>query len=163
MTFYPELKVQALSKNEVSKLKPQDRTLLIAIQDGEKAYLPFKERTNYITRKRYTDILFCYFNDVQSDTIAGNPSFPFTFNKNDAHQIINFLNHHFKNPETFNRIIVHCQAGVSRSQAVALFIAKYYYKDQNLYHQLFNQTSKIRGGNQYVYNILKQEYKKYNH
>ena len=152
--FYPDLKVQALSKREASKLKPHDRALLISIQDGDKAHLPFKERTNHITRSRYIDTLFCYFDDINPDTFDGKPSFPFAFTKNDAKQIINFLNHHFKNTENFDRIIIHCQAGISRSQAIALFIAKYYYKDLNLYHTLLNQKGKIRGGNPYVYNIL---------
>ena len=152
--FYPDLKVQALSKREASKLKPHDRALLISIQDGDKAHLPFKERTNHITRSRYIDTLFCYFDDINPDAFDGKPSFPFAFTQNDAKQIINFLNHHFKNPENFDRIIIHCQAGISRSQAIALFVAKYFYKDSNLYHTLLNQKGKIRGGNQYIYNIL---------
>ncbi len=61
-----------------------------------------------------------------------------------------------------HRIIIHCQAGISRSQTVALFIAKYYYKDSKLYHILLNQKGKIRGGNPYVYNILQKEMNKCN-
>ena len=101
------------------------------------------------------------FDDINPDAFDGKPSFPFAFTQNDAKQIINFLNHHFKNPENFDRIIIHCQAGISRSQAIALFIAKYFYKDSNLYHTLLNQKGKIRGGNQYIYNILQREINKY--
>ena len=122
MTFNPTLKVQALSKREASKLTPPDRALLISIQDGEKSHLPFKQRTNHITRDKYVATLFTYFDDVQEELN------PFAFGVNDARQIINFLNRHFQKPGNFDRIIVHCQAGVSRSQAVALFITKYYYR-----------------------------------
>jgi len=153
MPFIPELKVQALSKREASQLVPSDRTLLISIQDGDKACLPFKQRTNHITRDRYVATLFCYFDDIQT---ANGLNYPFAINTNDAKQIINFLNHHFDKPESFDRVIIHCQAGVSRSQAVALFVAKHYYKDEALYTQLLNQEGKVHGGNHYVYNLLEE-------
>ena len=153
MPFIPELKVQAISKKETSQLIPSDRALLISIQDGHKAYLPFKQRTNHITRDRYVATLFCYFDDVQP---ANGLNYPFAINANDAKQIINFLNHHFNKHESFDRVIIHCQAGVSRSQAVALFVAKHYYKDQSLYDQLLNQEGKVHGGNHYIYNLLEE-------
>ena len=62
----------------------------------------------------------------------------------------------FNKPESFDRVIIHCQAGVSRSQAVALFVAKQYYKDEALYSQLLNQKGKVHGGNHYVYNLLER-------
>ena len=153
MPFIPEFKVQAISKREASQLTPSDRALLISIQDGDKAYLPFKQRTNHITRDRYVVTLFCYFDDVQP---ANGLNDPFAINTNDAKQIINFLNYHFDKPESFDRVIIHCQAGVSRSQAVALFVAKHYYKDEVLYNQLLNQEGKVHGGNHYVYNLLEE-------
>ena len=91
--------------------------------------------------------------------IDGQPVFPFAFSATDAGMIINFLDKHFKHM-LFDNILVHCEAGVSRSQALALFIAKYYYKDENLYHTLLHDTTKIFGGNQYVYNTLKVQYQK---
>lgn len=54
----------------------------------------------------------------------------------------------------FADIIVHCQAGVSRSHAVALFIAKYFAKDDAEYRRLLNQENKVYGGNHYAYNKL---------
>ena len=156
MSFIPELKVQALSKREASKLKPHDRALLISIQDGDKAHLTFKERTNHITRSRYVNTLFCYFDDLDPIRLRCTFECPFLFSRADAKQIINFLNHHFNKPESFDRVIIHCQAGVSKSQAVALFVAKHYYKDQSLYDQLLNQDGKVHGGNHYVYNLLEE-------
>ena len=69
------LTIQSLSKAEIKKYKPKEneRTILISIQDGEKRYLPFKERTNHITRRRYKDILFLYFDDLTSEEIKENP------------------------------------------------------------------------------------------
>lgn len=64
MPYNPNLKCQALSKREASKFKPDKPTLLISIQDGDKSHLPFKNRTNHITRSRYKDVLFCYFDDI---------------------------------------------------------------------------------------------------
>ncbi len=89
MPFIPSLKVQDLSKREASQFRPSDRALLISIQDGDKAHLPFKQRTNHITRDRYVATLFCYFDDVQ--TVSGL-NYPFAINTNDAKQTINFLN-----------------------------------------------------------------------
>ena len=44
--------------------------------------------------------------------------------------------------------------------AVALFIAKYYYDDENLYKQLLNQEGKVPGGNRHVYELLEKTFKK---
>ena len=47
--------IQSLSKRAASKYKPEKPTLLISIQDGALQELPFKQRTNHITRNRYVD------------------------------------------------------------------------------------------------------------
>ena len=78
---------------------------------------------------------------------------PFAFSDYDADLIINFLEHHFGNND-FEDIIIHCQAGVSRSHAVALFIAKFFAKDEGEYQRLLHQEWKVYGGNAYVYNKL---------
>lgn len=145
--------IQSLSKRAASKYWPECPTLLISIQDGDKQELPYKQRTNHITRKRYVDCLFLYFDDVEPDAIPGQPTMPFAFSDEDAKAIINFLRRHYQ-ARDFEDIIVHCQAGVSRSHAVALFIAKYFTKDDAEYHRLLGQENKVYGGNHYVYNKL---------
>lgn len=71
------------------------------------------------------------------------------FSEKQAHEIINFcLLHKDKD------IIVHCTAGISRSHAVSLFIAKYIYKDLELFSKLYHQPYKIEGGNILVYRTL---------
>ena len=64
-----------------------------------------------------------------------------------------FLDRHYTKND-FQELIIHCQAGVSRSHAVALFAAKYYEKDENLYKTLLEQEGKVYGGNRYVFNKL---------
>lgn len=147
------MQIKSLSKREASKYRLERPTLLISIQDGDKAELPFKQRTNHITRSLYVDCLFLYFDDIEPDTIPGKPQMPFAFSESDAKQIINFLKRHLNNKD-FEDVIVHCQAGVSRSHAVALFVAKYFAKDEDLYQKLLHQEGKVFGGNHYVYNKL---------
>lgn len=152
------LRIQSLSKVEIKKYKPKEneRTILISIQDGEKHYLPFKERTNYITRRRYKDILFLYFDDLTSKEIKENPYQPFIYNDDDNQLILNFLQKHYENKD-FDRLLIHCEAGMSRSHAIALFTAKYFEKDKNLYNTLLHQENKIFGGNDYIYEKLENE------
>ena len=145
--------IQSLSKRAASKYRPERPTLLISIQDGDRQELPFKQRTNHVTRKRYVDCLFLYFDDINPSAIPGQPSMPFAFSDVDAKAIISFLKRHFEAGD-FSDIIVHCQAGVSRSHAVALFIAKYFAKDDAEYRRLLEQENKVYGGNHYVYNKL---------
>ncbi len=158
------MKIQSVSKRTASRHKPDKPTLLISIQDGEKQELPFKQRTNHITRSRYVDCLFLYFDDINPDAIPGKPHMTFAFSDSDAKQIINFLTRHYVNKD-FEELIIHCQAGVSRSHAVALFAAKYFAQDEELYQQLLNQKGKVYGGNAYVYEKLRVNYEqttKYN-
>ena len=66
------------------------------------------------------------------------------------------FNFRYAEKNDFEELIVHCQAGVSRSHAVALFAAKYYAQDEGLYQELLEQEGKVYGGNPYVYDKLKQ-------
>jgi len=68
---------------------------------------------------------------------------------------VDFLTFHFEKND-FEDIIIHCQEGVSRSHAVALFIAKYFMKNDKIYKSLLHQEGKVYGGNAYVYDKLIQ-------
>lgn len=148
--------IQSLSKQKASKYRPEKPTLLISIQDGALNELPFKQRTNHITRNRYVDCVFLYFDDVNPSAIPGNPQMSFAFSGYDAKVIINFLKRHYE-AQDFEDIIVHCQAGVSRSHAVALFIAKYFAQNDAEYQRLLHQENKVFGGNRFVYNKLVEQ------
>lgn len=153
------LRIQSMSKADIRKHKPkQQKTLLIAIQDYEKSILPFKERTNYLTRRLYKDIQFMYFDDYNKEDIINEPYYPFIFTKKEANTIIDFLETHYEKQD-FDNIIIHCEAGISRSHAIALFTAKYFEKDTELYNTLLNQENKIYGGNNHIYELLEQTYK----
>lgn len=152
------MEIISMSKRQASKYKPYKPTLMISIQDGQLQEYPFKERTNHITRSRYVDTLFLYFDDINPNLIQGKPYFPFAFSNSDALKIIDFLTFHFENND-FEDIIIHCQEGISRSHAVALFIAKYFVKNDKLYKLLLHQKGKIFGGNAYVYDKLIQCFK----
>ena len=82
---------------------------------------------------------------------------PFAVSDYDSDVIIDFLERHFGNND-FEDIIVHCHAGVSRSHAVALFIAKFFAKDESEYQRLLRQEWKVDGGNAYVYNKLVERF-----
>lgn len=153
--YYPELPVQAVSRFFIKQHKPTQKTLLIAINDYMGQYQPFKERTKYITYSKYEDVCWLFFDDI--DHLPYNGRNKNMFSTEQARQIIHFLNHHFQKQD-FEQILVHCYAGISRSQALALFIARYYLKDETLYEQLYHQKGKAAGGNHYVYELLEKTY-----
>ena len=82
------MNIQSMSKRDASKHRPTKPTILISIQDGEKQELPFKQRTNHITRSRYVDTLFLYFDDVDPEAIPGKPTMSFAFSDSDAQKIM---------------------------------------------------------------------------
>lgn len=146
---------QAVSKDFIKRFKPRKSTLLIAINDYEDGFKPFKERTNYITYSQYVDVCWLFFDDIDRLPYSGKSTGMFT--KAQAKELIRFLDKHFETKD-FERVLVHCYAGISRSQAVALFIAKYYLKDQDLFEGLYHQEGKITGGNRFVYGLLESTY-----
>ena len=151
------MKIKSLSRKEAIKYRPTSRTLMISIQDYEKKCLPFKERTNHITRRYYKDIMFLYFDDINTEDIRNSMSAATAFTKEDAIQIINFLEKHYAQND-FDEIIIHCEAGMSRSHAIALFIAKHFEKNNELFQQLLNQEGKIYGGNDLIRISLLETY-----
>lgn len=153
--FNADRPCQAVSKAFIKRYKPEKPTLLIAINDYEDGFKPFKERTNYITYSRYTDVCWLFFDDIDRLPYGGKS--PNMFTKAQAKELIRFLDKHFETKD-FERVLVHCYAGISRSQAVALFIAKYYLKDQDLFEGLYHQEGKVTGGNRFVYDLLETTY-----
>lgn len=153
--FNADRPCQAVSKAFIKRYKPAKPTLLIAINDYEDGFKPFKERTNYITYSQYTDVCWLFFDDIDHLPYGGKS--PNMFTKTQAKELIRFLDKHFE-AKDFERVLVHCYAGISRSQAVALFIAKYYLKDQDLFEGLYHQEGKVTGGNHFVYDLLETTY-----
>lgn len=78
-----------------------------------------------------SDSLYLKFSDVTPEDFERNPAFrkfePFLFGAEHASQIIAFLEKH-KNAAV--DVVVNCEAGVSRSAAVANFILEYFNLEQ---------------------------------
>lgn len=144
---------QAVSKQFIKHYKPEKPTLLIAINDYNDSFKPFNERVAYLTYSNYVDVCWLFFDDIDHIPFGGKA--PNMFTKTQAKDLIQFLDKHFKTKD-FDRVLVYCQAGISRSQAVALFIAKYYLKDQDLFDGLWYQEGKITSGNRFVYRLLEK-------
>lgn len=153
--YQPHIACQTVSKQFIQKHNPSEPTLLIAINDYDDKFKTVKERTNYITYSKYTAVHWVFFDDIYH--------VPFTHSGiitvKHAENIIDFLDYQFAH-QNFEKVLVHCQAGISRSQAIALFIAKYYLHDEDLYNQLYHQRGKVTGGNKLVYNRLVDAYNK---
>lgn len=151
---------QAVSKQFIKHYKPEKPTLLIAINDFNDQFKPFNERVNYLTYSNYVDVCWLFFDDIGYIPFGDKSLNMFT--KKKAKELIQFLDNHFETKD-FERVLVHCYAGVSRSQAVALFIAKYYLKDQDLFEGLYHQEGKVTGGNHFVYSLLEKTYEREHH
>ena len=100
---------QAVSKQFIKHYKPEKPTLLIAINDFNDQFKPFKERVNYLTYSNYVDVCWLYFDDISHIPFGGKS--PNMFTKAQAKELIHFLDKHF-DPKDFERILVHCYAGV---------------------------------------------------
>lgn len=91
------------------------------------------------------DVLELNFSDIEETWVKElGPDF-FLFSDEDAKKIVNFIKK-YENSD-IDEILIHCNAGVSRSTAVADAIAKYLGKDNSIYFK----NSKP---NKYVYEKL---------
>lgn len=105
------MQVKVYSKQGVRKATPKRKTILIAINDVSDINMSH----NYITHRKYAGVLWLYFDDIETE-VPG-----VSFNEEHARQIIDVVTSH---PGV--DIYVHCMAGLSRSQAVAHFIARHF-------------------------------------
>ena len=105
------MQIKVFSKQGIRKATPKRKTILIAIND----VADITKSRNYITRDKYAGILWLYFDDIEVE-VPG-----VSFSTEHARQIIDVVT---SNPNV--DIYVHCMAGLSRSQAVAHFIARHF-------------------------------------
>lgn len=71
------------------------------------------------------------------------------FTDEQAKQIIDFAEKH-----KGENMVVHCEAGMSRSQAVGLFIMKHINNDLTQFNLNYHDERRIEGGNKFVYDKL---------
>lgn len=105
------MQIKVYTKQGVRKATPKRKTILIAINDVSDINMSH----NYITHRKYAGVLWLYFDDIETE-VPG-----VSFNEEHARQIIDVVTSH---PGV--DIYVHCMAGLSRSQAVAHFIARHF-------------------------------------
>ena len=109
------MNIKIFSKAQIKHHRPQNKTVLISVQD----VCDVHKSRNFVSHSLYRSILWLYFDDIESV----NP--PYSFSSSQARQIIETVTYILKsNPQI--TIAVHCEAGVSRSQAIAHFIASHF-------------------------------------
>lgn len=136
------MQVKVYSKQSIRKATPERKTILIAINDIS----DITKSRNYITRDKYAGILWLYFDDIETEV----PGISFT--SDHARQIIDVVTSH---PDV--DIYVHCFAGMSRSQAVAHFIARHF-SDASVLKTIESRVPFKSRGNTLVDTILETEY-----
>ena len=136
------MQVKVFSKQGIRKAVPERKTILIAINDVSDINMSH----NYITHRKYAGILWLYFDDIETDV----PGVAFT--KEHAREIIDVVT---ANPDV--DIYVHCMAGLSRSQAVAHFIARHF-SDASVLKTIESRVPFKPRGNTLVDAILENTY-----
>ena len=141
--------IKIFSKSQIKHYRPQTETVLISVQDVCDAH---KSR-NFVSHSLYRSILWLYFDDIK----IVNP--PYSFTRSQAERIITTLTCILEqNPQiTF---AVHCEAGVSRSQAIAHFIATHFGTPSQV-AEIENRDVPQKVGNKLVRTLLEQTYEQY--
>ena len=136
------MQIKVFSKQGIRKATPKRKTILIAINDVADINMSH----NYITHRKYAGILWLYFDDIETE-VPG-----ISFNEEHARQIIDVVTSH---PDV--DIYVHCMAGMSRSQAVAHFIARHF-ADESVLNFIESRVPMKPHGNAMVDRILEDTY-----
>ena len=134
--------VKVYSKQGIRKAVPEHKTILIAINDVSDINMSH----NYITHRKYAGILWLCFDDIETE-VPG-----VSFNEEHARQIIDVVTSH-----SGVDIYVHCMAGLSRSQAVAHFIARHF-SDASVLKTIESRVPIKPRGNTLVDTILENTY-----
>lgn len=119
----------------------------------------YSDETKALYTDRYKETLFLRFLDLDWENLLSMTDGQREryqdrlFTAEIANQIIDFALSHKD-----QSIVVHCAAGISRSQAVALFIAKYIYQDIPQFNKLYHDDNKVEGGNILVYRTLERKH-----
>ena len=132
-------KVIFISQNEACKLTGWTTYGIISITCSGAQQAPLGTAWGSILRLEFDDI------DTQKTSSEGKHYQ--LFEGDDAGKILNWLK---ENETTIEVVVVHCAAGISRSAAVAKFIAELYrIKHFNHQYTLYNK---------HVYRVLRNEY-----
>ena len=118
----------------VANYKGNSKIAIISLQDANGFGFQFVPSRNVV------DVLTIYCDDADTErkTICAEKRSDFEsvskqmklFSADDANNVLNFVN---KNKDIVDEIWVHCYAGVSRSQATAAAISKFFFNDDDVY------------------------------
>ena len=141
--------IKVFSKSQIKRYRPTNKTVLISVQD----VCDIHKSRNFVSHSLYRSILWLYFDDIK----ATEP--PYSFTRSQAERIISTVTYILEqNPHiTF---AVHCEAGVSRSQAIAHFIATHFGTPSQV-AEIENRDVPQKAGNKLVRTILDQTYEQY--
>ena len=143
------MNIKIFSKSDIKRYHPQNETVLISVQDSG----DLEKSRNFVSHSRYRSILWLYFDDIESV----NP--PYSFSHSQARQIIEtVVAIETQSPKT--TIAVHCEAGVSRSQAIAHFIATHFGTPSQI-AEIENRDVPQKAGNKLVRTLLEQTLNQY--
>lgn len=141
--------IKVFSKSQIKRYRPTRETVLISVQD----VCDITKSRNFVSHSRYRSILWLYFDDIESV----NP--PYSFSPSQARQIIEtVVAVEATSPKT--TIAVHCEAGVSRSQAIAYFIATHFGTPSQV-AEIENRDVPQKAGNKLVRTLLEQTFDQY--
>ena len=135
-------KMQILSKLVAQDTVYPPRTIIISITSPEGGYAEFKHEENVL------DILRLRFHDVESNMGVYKP-----MSEAQAREVALFIQKYIKEAEN---IVVHCEAGISRSSGTAMAIYEYlggdigdiadsprYYPNRTCYKLVSNELKKL--------------------
>lgn len=136
------MKVTVYSRNAASKLPPDSEKVLISISS------PTKEYDYDVPSKGWKHFLPIEFDDFANEEhfIEWDNPKSVLFNRELGKKIIDTIKE-YKPAE----MIVHCDAGISRSVAIGAFIRDFF-----SYELVLTEWSDDRSKNQLVYNILRR-------
>lgn len=111
------------NQDYAERMTPQDNMAMISIRSP---------RLEVLLRPGWKHLLILEFNDIDKKFHPWK-----LFDKNQAQQVIDFVE---SLPDEVDSLMVHCEAGISRSAAVALFIRDYYAPQLELkYAEFYNK------------------------
>lgn len=143
------MNIKVFSKSAIKRYRPNTETVLISVQDSG----DLEKSRNFVSHSLYRSILWLYFDDIE----YMNP--PYSFSPSKARQIIETVICILKsNPQV--TIAVHCEVGVSRSQAIAHFIASHFGTPSQV-AEIENRDVPQKAGNTLVRTLLEQTFDQY--
>lgn len=98
-------------------------------EDPSDPYIKFTDTNNI------KEILFMAFNDVENEVEGG-------ITYKEAYRIAEFVRHIAEHRDDVETLVVHCDAGASRSAGVAAAVAKYYFKDDEDFFKRYTPNAR---------------------